>query len=73
MNRDILIGRDMAQTRKTVTYREFARFWQDETHWDRFDFEDGEIDMLRAFLIAVHGYQEAGGRIDFSDVPEDEE
>lgn len=73
MNSDITVGQELAQEDKRMSYRTFAKRWQDEADWNRFDYEDGEIDMLRAFLIAVHGYTSAGGHVDFSDVPDDEE
>lgn len=72
MDEDIELGRQLALQCQRMDMKAFVVAVDMQLDLNRFDSEDGYIDLMRATLAASHGYTLAGGVIDFGE-PESEE
>lgn len=74
MQQDIELGQQIAMTQgKQLHLQVLARVIERSLDWDKFDYEDGKADLIAAVIAVFHGYNTAGGEVDFAKMTTEEE
>jgi len=74
VQQNIELGQQIAMTQGKQLYLQvLARAIESSLDWDKFDDEDGKADLIAAIIAVFHGYNSAGGEVDFAEMITDEE